>query len=98
MATFKYFGVNGEELCSPNFIRNEAFAAKFPGVKGVCVDSFQKWVGYVPGRITDGPQAVVRIIEYKSRPSLHKCDGRCLHAKGRTCECSCGGKNHGAGG
>lgn len=26
----------------------------------------------------------------------HRCDARCLHAKGATCECSCGGKNHGA--
>jgi len=25
------------------------------------------------------------------------CDGRCLSGTGRTCECSCGGKNHGAG-
>lgn len=25
-----------------------------------------------------------------------KCDGRCTHATGHTCECSCGGKNHGA--
>ncbi len=27
----------------------------------------------------------------------HKCDGRCLAAKGPNCECSCRGKNHGAG-
>lgn len=26
-----------------------------------------------------------------------KCDGRCTHAKGSDCECSCGGKNHGSG-
>lgn len=25
-----------------------------------------------------------------------KCDARCLGAKGHVCECSCGGKNHGA--
>jgi hypothetical protein len=24
-----------------------------------------------------------------------KCDGRCTHATGHDCECSCGGKNHG---
>lgn len=24
-----------------------------------------------------------------------KCDGRCIHATGHDCECSCGGKNHG---
>lgn len=26
-----------------------------------------------------------------------KCDGRCLAATGHSCECACGGKNHGAG-
>lgn len=25
------------------------------------------------------------------------CDGRCMSATGHNCECSCGGKNHGAG-
>jgi hypothetical protein len=25
------------------------------------------------------------------------CDGRCMAATGNQCECSCGGKNHGAG-
>lgn len=24
------------------------------------------------------------------------CDGKCLNATGHTCNCSCGGKNHGA--
>jgi hypothetical protein len=27
----------------------------------------------------------------------HKCDARCLNAKGWTCTCSCGGANHGRG-
>lgn len=26
-----------------------------------------------------------------------KCDARCLNSTGHVCECSCGGKNHGAG-
>ena len=40
---------------------------------------------------------VTRTIQYKSNPSKHECDARCMHAKGRTmnCECSCGGANHG---
>ena len=25
-----------------------------------------------------------------------RCDARCTHARGHSCECSCGGKNHGA--
>lgn len=28
--------------------------------------------------------------------SDHPCDPRCTNATGRDCECSCGGKNHGA--
>jgi len=40
---------------------------------------------------------VERAIERKSNPSNHKCDARCLNATGFKCECSCGGKNHGAG-
>jgi hypothetical protein len=42
---------------------------------------------------------VERSVEYKSAPSKHVCDDRCMNATGRTmkCECSCGGKNHGRG-
>ena len=43
--------------------------------------------------------AVNRIVHYKSNPTKHSCDSRCLNAKGRmmNCECSCGGANHGKG-
>ena len=40
---------------------------------------------------------VERAIQRKNNPSMHKCDARCTNAKGFLCECSCGGKNHGAG-
>lgn len=42
---------------------------------------------------------VNRIINYKSNPSKHECDARCMNASGRTmnCECACGGINHGKG-
>jgi hypothetical protein len=42
---------------------------------------------------------VTRTVEMKSNPTRHECDARCINASGRTmkCECSCGGKNHGAG-
>lgn len=58
-------------------------------------DSFKRLAGYV----VDGPKAVMpvtRKVFYKANPSLHKCDARCLSATGHNCECSCGGKNHGA--
>lgn len=40
-----------------------------------------------------------RKVEYKSSPSRHECDDRCMNATGRVmkCECKCGGKNHGRG-
>lgn len=40
---------------------------------------------------------ITRVIEYKSNPSKHQCDARCLNAKGFNCECACGGKSHGKG-
>lgn len=42
---------------------------------------------------------ISRVIEYKSSPSRHECDARCINATGRImkCECKCGGKNHGKG-
>jgi hypothetical protein len=51
------------------------------------------------GTAPDGSRKVqaTRAIERKSNPSNHTCDARCLNARGFKCECSCGGKNHGAG-
>ena len=50
------------------------------------------------GLTDDGRRVQVeRAIERKSTPPNHKCDARCLNATGFKCECSCGGKNHGAG-
>ena len=95
MATVKYFsgtqelrGVRGEDV------------ARFLAIGGVKskhnrFDSFQRLVG----EPVDGPAAILpvtRTIFYKSNPSLHKCDARCMGATWHDCECSCGGKNHGA--
>lgn len=39
-----------------------------------------------------------RAIKYKSNPSLHVCSAKCTGGKvNGACECSCRGKNHGAG-
>jgi len=93
MSTFKYFS-DTTELNSVYPLRNDRFTHAFPGVRGVRYDSFNRMVG----EPVEGPRAVMpvtRAIEFKSNPSLHKCDARCQHAKGRKCECSCGGKYHG---
>lgn len=89
-ATVKYFS-GDKEISSIEYVRNADFAARFPGVKGKRVDSFSMLAGKVDGAMLP----VTRIIDFKKNPSLHMCDARCQHAKGRACECSCGGKNHG---
>lgn len=30
------------------------------------------------------------------RTTEHECDARCMNSRGHVCECSCGGRNHGA--
>jgi hypothetical protein len=96
MAKIKYF--NGTtELRDPHGMDNAKFVAAFPGVKGLRYDGFQMKVGYP---VTGGALLPIeRAIEYKSNPSRHECDARCINATGRImrCECSCGGKNHGKG-
>lgn len=94
MTAIKYF--NGQtELTDPHGMQNTKFAAF--GVKGIWYDSFSRFVG----RTADGRiLPVERRVQYKTNnPSKHLCDARCLNATGKimNCECSCGGKNHGAG-
>jgi hypothetical protein len=105
MAKVLYF--NGEtELTSIQPMKNAEFYKRFPEVKGRRYDSFSMKVGrissekpvYVQGQgWAETLLPVERTINFKSNPSLHVCDGRCLNAKGHNCECSCGGKNHGRG-
>lgn len=99
MAGVLYFSEsNGEavSLIQTYSMPNAEFQAAFPGIKGLRYDSFSRRVGRdEAGRVLP----LLRVIEYKANPSKHKCDDRCLHAKGKTmkCECSCGGRNHGRG-
>lgn len=84
MATFKYFSdINGQVVELTNV-----------GHDGAVSTSAKHFIGHTP----DGMKVrATRKINFKSNPSLHACDGRCLSAKGGNCECSCGGKNHGRG-
>lgn len=43
-----------------------------------------------------GAVVAVRPVVGKHNASI-KCDARCEHATGGSCECACGGANHGAG-
>ena len=41
---------------------------------------------------------VERAIQYRKFASLHVCNAKCVNGKHNgTCECQCGGKNHGLG-
>lgn len=98
MATIKYFSdINGEsiELLSLTSRSNKEVAEQFPGVNAMRSDGYSRWMA----RAADGRLLpVTRMIEYKSRPSLHTCNAKCLSGKHNgTCECQCGGKNHGRG-
>jgi len=78
---------------------NKEFALRFPGVRGIRSDGFTMRVGYAAGATMDGQELpVTRCIEYKAFPSRHECNAKCMGGKvNGTCECKCGGKNHGAG-
>lgn len=56
-----------------------------------------RWNNMVLGRCNNGHRwfALKRIKGTYSKD--HKCDSRCLNAKGHDCTCSCGGANHGRG-
>lgn len=42
-----------------------------------------------------GSRMYAKRVMGKLKPD-HKCDAQCLSATGHSCECACGGKNHGA--
>jgi hypothetical protein len=85
------------ELVSITSMPNAVYAAKFPGVKGIRNDSFSMKVGY-PATGTSGPFPVQRQISYKRFASRHECNSKCMGGRHNgTCECKCGGKNHGLG-
>jgi hypothetical protein len=101
MANIKNFSdFDGEtrELRAITQMGNKEFAARFPGVKGMRADGYTMWVGHVTTGPDLGLLPVTRKIEYKSFPSRHECNAKCMGGKvNGTCECKCGGKNHGAG-
>lgn len=86
----------------------EEFRRAFPGVKGLPYDGYSYCVMAAPtpeegvtvqtakfGTFR-GVLPLTRRINYKTRPSLHECNARCMGGKcGGVCECRCGGRNHG---
>ena len=95
MYSIRYF--NGvAELKSIHAIPNEQFIS-LGGIKSKSnyYDSFKRLVGF-----TDSHELlpVERAIQYRKFASLHVCNAKCVNGKHNgTCECQCGGKNHGLG-
>lgn len=53
--------------------------------------------GQIMGRCTNGHRWFMLRRVAGTYSESHKCDSRCLNAKGHDCTCSCGGANHGRG-
>lgn len=99
MTSKNFSDLNGETIELVGYLYgmdNAKFRAAFPNVKGYRYGGFAMQVGRSASNVE---LPVTRKVMYKSFPSKHECDARCMNAKGRTmnCECSCGGKNHGKG-
>lgn len=87
MANFRYFAT-----CNGAIVRLES--VYHSGTSSVKAAAF---TGYCPS--CGQRHTCERKVEYRKNPSMHECDSRCMAATGRnmTCECSCGGANHGKG-
>ena len=72
----------------------EAFKLNTVGeVLGAMVRS-ARYYWAIPCR-TCGKECAARAVRGTYNPE-HKCNAKCLASHGPTCDCSCGGKNHGA--
>lgn len=110
MADIRYFN-EATRLHLIEEIKDTEFAALFPGATAVRRSPGYRLVGLPEGvtRTYDraagkwtrvGFLPAQRVVTFKTQPSRHECDARCMNATGRVmnCECSCGGKNHGRSG
>lgn len=92
---FRYFSGDTElAICYP--LSRAAVRSKYPTGAIKTYDGFNLQVGTVDGRFSkESFLPVTRIVCFNPNGSAHKCGPRCRCAKGRDCECSCGGKFHG---
>ena len=104
MTSLKYFcDIGGEvtELVATSHMSNLEFARRFPGIKGIRFDGFNMRVGYAAGAGCSSSRLelpMTRAIKMKSHPTRHECNAKCMNGKHNgTCECQCGGANHGRG-
>ena len=86
MANIKYFSeCNGAVVALSQIQHDGHVSAAANHFSGKCESCGQRHIAN-------------RKIQYKSQPSLHECNAKCMGGKvNGACECSCGGKNHGVG-
>jgi hypothetical protein len=87
MANIKYFSeCNGAVVALSQIQHDGHVSAAANHFSGKCESCGQRHIAN-------------RKIQFKSQPSMHECNAKCMSGRmNGTCECSCGGKNHGAGG
>lgn len=91
----KYFNGTQELSQVQGYPNAQFFAAGGIRSKANWYDGFERLMG----RTSDGRLLPVeRAIAYKSAPSRHVCNAKCIGGKiNGVCECQCGGRNHGIG-
>lgn len=88
----KYF-LGHDEALAIREVTPDEFAALFPGVAW----PDQSALFVTIGRWSGGWMRGVRRVAFKPSRAEHKCDSRCINAKGPDCSCMCNGANHGVG-
>ncbi len=68
---------------------SKEFGAVFIGASALCLNDF-----CVACRVCGRNRSAILVRGKVSHK--HLCGAKCLASKGPSCECSCGGKNHGA--
>lgn len=90
--------INHESVCEKYAAQLARRVAYMTRAVSSCIESWKK----DPARIMDGERYQMRCayLTFDHVRGTHNpgvpCDSRCTGARGNNCECSCGGKNHGA--
>ena len=94
--TYTYYAADGSEVHGPIVdCQLWQWEREMPGIRPKHIKGCG--LPYLYGYQGKQRVQVVRVVAFKNhKPSLHKCGARCMNSTGPNCECSCGGKNHGA--
>jgi hypothetical protein len=91
--TLGFAGFAPEEAPQEKRIEMRHFSRSGHALRGVMLSN-----GRLTGHDSGGQEReVARSIAYDLNGSRHRCNSSCQHARGKHCECACGGANHGKG-